>query len=194
MRLNFILVAVIIAALIASGFFIFRYFNKSSKIEELEVQIATSNKQIQELTLSSETLAKEIVDLRIIQTTLQDAIMAENPSISVNTNPNEVIRNIMELGLKHRTSVIPLLNSGWTEERASQGDYQVLRINLTVGSSEDSIINFVNDLQDLYPTLVIESLRIRTLITTNTSDSGTLNETAIDDITQSIINIAIYSR
>jgi len=194
MRLNFILVAVIIAALIASGFFIFRYFNKSSKIEELEVQIATSNKQIQELTLSSETLAKEIVDLRIIQTTLQDAIMAENPSISVNTNPNEVIRNIMELGLKHKTNVIPLLNSGWTKEEILQGDYRVLRLNLTVGSSEDSIINFVNDLQDLYPTLVIESLRIRTLITTNTSDSGTLNETAIDDITQSIINIAIYSR
>ena len=194
MRLNFMLVVVIVVALIASGFFFFNYLKKSTTVEELEEQIANSNKEIQELTISNETLAKEIDDIDTSQTAIQDAIIAENSNNTLITNSNEVIRDIMELGLKNGTSVIPLSNSGWTDAQIPQSDYQVLKLNLTIAAKEHSIINFVRDLQDLYPTLVIETLAINTLVTTQTSDSGIPNETATNDGIQSNITIAIYSK
>jgi len=194
MRLNFLLVVVIIAALIASGFFILNYFKKSTALEELEEKIDVSKIQIQELTLSSETLTEEIDDLKVDQTTLQNAIIEENSSITVITNPNEVIRDIMELSLKHGISIIPLGNLGWTDVQISQNEYRVLNLNFTVESSELSIINFVRGLQDLYPTLVIESLSIGTLVATQTSDAEIPDGANTDGIIQSKINIAIYSR
>lgn len=189
MRQNFLLVVVIIAALIASVFFIINYFKKSTELEGLEEQIAASNIQIQELIISSETLAEEIDDLKVDQATLQNAIIEENSSVTLITDPNEVIRDIMELGLKHGISIIPLSNSGWTDAQISQSEYRVFKLNFTVESSELSIINFLRGLQDLYPTLVIESLWIGTL----TSDSELPNGAGTVGITQSKISIAIYS-
>lgn len=194
MRQNFLLVVVIIAALIASVFFIINYFKKSTELEGLEEQIAASNIQIQELIISSETLAEEIDDLKVDQATLQNAIIEENSSVTLITDPNEVIRDIMELGLKHGISIIPLSNSGWNDAQISQSEYRVFKLDFTVESSELSIINFIRGLQDLYPTLVIESLSIGTRITTQTSDSEIPNGVNTDDITQSKITIAIYSR
>jgi len=194
MRLNFLLAVVIIAALITSGFFIINYFKKSTTVDELEEQIATSNEEIQELTISKQSLATEIDDLKINQTTIQDAIIAENLTIAFKINSNEIIRNVMELGLENRTSVIPLSNSGWVKVKIQQGDYQVLTLTLTVEGNEPNVINFIRGLEDLYPTLVIESLRISIPITPQTSDSGTPDQTATDGRFYSNLGIAIYSR
>ena len=179
MRYTFLIAVVIVAALIVSGFFIINYFKQSSTADELEEQIATSNNEIQELAISSQSLATEIDDLKINQTSIQNAIEAENVIIAYKTNANEIIRDVMELGLKNGTSVIPLSNSDWTKVKIQQSDYEVSKLNLTIGGSEYSIINFIRGLQDLYPTLVIENIRIGP---------------STDDQLISNLGIAIYSR
>ena len=99
----------------------------------------------------------------------------------------------MELGLKNGTNIIPLSNSDWSKEKIQEGDYQVLKLTLTIEGNEQSIINFITGLQDLYPTLVIENLQILT-IDTNTSDSINPNQTVNNDRFTSNLSIVIYSR
>lgn len=193
MRPNLIFIVLIIAALIASGFFVINYFKKSTTAAELGEQIVNANIKIQEFTISSENLSKEMDDLKIRQTTIKNTIISENTSIPSMTNSNEVIRNIMKLGLRNDTNVIPLKNSGWADLKIPQGNYQVLKLNLTIEAMEYNIINFVRGLQDLYPTLVIESLRIHPPVTIQTADSGIPNETATNEKIQSNLVIAIYS-
>jgi cell division protein FtsB len=194
MRLNFIIVVVIIAALIAGGYFGINYYRKSTTTNELQEQIDVSEQQIQALIISSENLAKEIDDLKNEQATIQDAITAKNTNIPLMTNSNEVIRNIMELGLRNGTNVIPLSNSGWVDVKIQQVDYHALTLTLTVEARQQNIINFVRGLQDLYPTLVIENIRISVPMVAQTPDSGIPGETTTDDRIQSNITIAIYAR
>jgi Tfp pilus assembly protein PilO len=194
MRLNFIIVVVIIAALIAGGYFGINYYRKSTTTNELQEQIDVSEQQIQALIISSENLAKEIDNLKNEQATIQDAITAKNTNIPLMTNSNEVIRNIMELGLRNGTNVIPLSNSGWVDVKIQQVDYHELTLTLTVEARQQNIINFVRGLQDLYPTLVIENIRISVPMVAQTPDSGIPGETTTDDRIQSNITIAIYAR
>jgi hypothetical protein len=100
----------------------------------------------------------------------------------------------MELGLRNGTNVIPLSNSGWVDVKIQQVDYHELTLTLTVEARQQNIINFVRGLQDLYPTLVIENIRISVPMVAQTPDSGIPGETTTDDRIQSNITIAIYAR
>lgn len=194
MRQNLLLAIVIIAALIASGFFVINYFKKSTTLDEIEEQIADSNEEIQELTISNESLATEIDDIKSEQTIIQDAMAVETSNNVSQINSNEIIRNIMELGLKNGTSIIPLSNSGWLIVKIEQSDYQILKLNLSIEGNERSIINFIKGLQGLYPTLVIETFQIKTLIDIQTTDSETTNQTSSDDRLYSNLSVVIYSK
>ena len=191
MRLNFLLLFVIIAALGVSGFFLVNYFKHAKSVDNLSEQIAISNKEIQRLRTSNQSLEAEIESIKINQASIQDAITSDNLIITTKPNSNEIIRDVMKLAGKNGTSIIPLSTSDWVKQKIIQGDYQVLKITFNIQGTEQSVINFMRGLQDLYPTLVIENIRIIT--SDPTYDTGTPTSSTIGRL-YSRFSIALYAK
>ena len=191
MRLNFLLVVLIIAALGASGFFVINYFNQSTSAQDLEKQIETTNTKIQELTASNESLAAEIENLKAAQSEVQTALESQSPVVIDKPDSTEVIRSVMELGLNNGTTIIPLSTSDWAKVKILQGDYQVFRMNFKIEGTERNVIDFVRALQDLYPVLVIESFSISAAGTGETS-GGTSTPAEVQFSSNLIISV--YAR
>lgn len=193
MRLNFLLAVVIIAALGAGGFFTVNYFRQSNEAKRLEQQSAQAEKAVRDLTASSRSLETEIEKIKIDQASVQDAIAAERLTFAAKPGSNEIIRNVMELGTKTGTSVIPLSASDWAKVKILRSDYEVFRISFKIEGNEQDTIGFVRSLQDLYPTLVIESLRISTPNATQGPDSKTEPAAPPDGKLHADLGIAVYA-
>ena len=191
MRLNLVLSLVIIAALGVSGFSLVNYFRQDKSVDNLVEQIATSNKEIQRLRTSSQSLEAEIESIKINQASIEDAITSDNLTITTKPNSNEIIRDVMKLAGRNGTSIIPLSTSDWAKRKILQGDYQVLKITFNIEGTEQSVISFMRGLQDLYPTLIIENIRI---IASDPTDSSETSTSYTIDRLYSEFSIALYAK
>lgn len=160
MRLNFVVVIFIIAALAASGFFAINYFQDSTSADNLQKQIETTNTKVQEVTASTGSLTAEIEALKASQAEIQAALVTESPVPIDKPDPTQVIRSVMDLGVKYSLTIIPLSASDWSNVKVQQGSYEVFRMNFKIDGTEKQLVDFVRELPDLYPVVVIESFSI----------------------------------
>jgi Tfp pilus assembly protein PilO len=195
MRLNFIVVLFIIAALGASGFFAVNYFRDTTSADSLESDIEATNTKVEEMNASTQSLEAEIEALKTSQAEVEATLTSESPVPVEKPDSTEVIRTVMLLGIKHHLTIIPLSTSDWGSAKVGQGSYQVFKMNFKIEGTEKQLVDFVRELPTLYPVLVIESFNI------GASGGGTSGATPTPTPTpapesqySSNLNIAVYAR
>ena len=160
MRLKITIVIIIIAALLASGYFIRDYLNQSAAADTLNAQLAATNLKIQQLTASSQTMTLQAGKTKASQAAVQASIATESLSVPTKVNTNIIVRDVLDTGEINQVTVIPLSTSDWARVKILQGDYWLFTMSLSLTGREQGLVYFINDMRSLYPTMIINGLSI----------------------------------
>jgi Tfp pilus assembly protein PilO len=162
MTLRIILGIVIIAAAIEIGVFINGYFNQTFAADALTYQIQSSNQNLILLTEKTNALNAEIAEntsqTKQLAETISEAI-AYLPSEK--TNSTEVIRGLLDLGRQNLVTILPLTIQDWSPAKTANTNYQVLTIALEAKGAEENLTQFIKQVTQLNPTIVIENVTLK---------------------------------
>ena len=195
MRMKTLAIILVVAIVIAAGYFALGYFRQSSTANDLEQGIASSNEQLQKLKTANLSLIAETNALKLSQEDTKSALTAENLVAASSLSSKDIIRSISNLGLKDKMSVSG--TSDWTNTQIQRADYRVFKTTITLNGSEQELVDFVGALQKLYPTLVIDSIRMEapgTTPATTTGTTGTTPATTAPSSYRATLGIAIYGK
>ena len=156
--LKVILYILIIAAVIDAGIFLTKYFNQTYAADALAAQIQSENRNISTLTEKTSELNLEIANHTADVSAVLNAIENEKVIIPAKTNTNEIVKTILNTGLKNNVSVIPLSTRDWSTVRTGGNDYQVFVMSFEVDGRDQDVVQFVRAVQELYSTLVLENI------------------------------------
>jgi Tfp pilus assembly protein PilO len=156
--LKVILYILIIAAVIDAGIFLTKYFNQTYAADALAAQIQSENRNISTLTEKTSELNLEIANHTADVSAVLNAIENEKVIIPAKTNTNEIVKTILNTGLKNNVSVIPLSTRDWSTVRTGGNDYQVFVMSFEVDGGDQDVVQFVRAVQELYSTLVLENI------------------------------------
>jgi hypothetical protein len=161
MTLRIILGIVIIAAVIISGVYIGDYFNKSFAADALASQIQNQDQNLVTLTDQTEKLNKDIANHTVEVDNLLSSIESESNNIpSEKIDPNDIVKDLLELGQRNMVSIIPLSTTDWSGVKTNGSDYQVFKATLEINGSLENITRFVSQTQYLYSTLIIDNISL----------------------------------
>ncbi len=192
-----VVILVVIAAIALGGIFINDYFDKSAAADSLAGKIQNENKILTTISSANQKLAQEIADLnnKASQATLD--IAKESKTIPTRMNSNEIVKNVLDKGLDNNVTVIPLSTQDWSNVKIGKHSYQIFKMSVEVTGEQNSLISFMEDLQGIYDTLVIENASFNKTYATPTpteSPTPTITPEIILVTTKIKINLAVYAR
>ena len=145
-----------IAFAVAMYFLGTNYFKQADRIEAADEQIAQLTLDIAQTQHQIGELGND-ADAQLAQ--LDSELTAVSSLMPTDIVANEVVRTILDLGDLYNVTVVPLTNNDWSDISLADSNYRRLRITIIISGSWDSLINFLDAVQNTdYATLACEDL------------------------------------